>query len=356
MIKKHIEHRFISIITALAITFSGLMLFNPLRAYASNDTNKEYYDEALVTELNNIEPIKDQYGLKGVDFCNLFTSEKIPMYEYTENGIVKMGQVLPVYYQNVMKLIMFEVNDNRYQATAIPNDMTVNNENLAIVYDNTGCYFYNGDSFILLFKSSLRLANRNHITTLPDSEKQKIKTTNVTNKMRINYYTQSRPTNVILNVTFVPQPSGSNICWAAVTAMIVNYIKHTNYSATYIAYMQFGSDYDHGLNPSDVADYMNDFFSLGYTYHNSPASINRICTNINNSKPIYGSFYYYKNSSNWGYHASLIYGYNIINDTIFIKDPESGSVSGYQTSSGVSYYSAAAGVTLSLSKTVCKYW
>ena len=128
MVKKQIKNRIIAFCTALAMSFSVLVLFEPFKAFALNDTRKEYYDEALIEELSVIEPVKENYGLKGVNFSELYTSEKIPVYEYTKGGIVKTGQVLPVYYQGQMKLLMYEVENNRYQAVAVPKGVNVDSE------------------------------------------------------------------------------------------------------------------------------------------------------------------------------------------------------------------------------------
>ena len=352
MIKKHIAHRFISILTALAISFSGLILFDSFKAYASNYTSKEYYDEALLEELRAIEPVKENYGLKGVDFCNLYTSDRIPVYEYKKDGIVETGHVLPVYYQNKMKLIMFEVENNRYQAIAVPKGVSVDSDSLALIYDDSGCNIYNGQSTVQLFHSNIIIEGRNHITALSSNDEKQIELACLTKKYKIHYYVEPLrlQTYYILNVNYVPQ-TNNNICWAASTAMIVNYKKNTNYSAWYVAFMRYGSNYNQGLSPSGVADNMNSTFNLGYTYHNSAASQNVICSNINNHNPIYGSFSFLN-----GNHGAVIYGYNIINNTFFIMDPEYGSTTGYMSSTVLKYTSPASGYLMSLDRTVSKKW
>lgn len=56
------------------------------------------------------------------------------------------------------------------------------------------------------------------------------------------------------------------------------------------------------------------------------------------------------------YHAAVIYGYNIINDTYFILDLEYGSTTGHMSSSGLTYTSPVYNKTMTLYYTVCKNW
>lgn len=358
MVKKLIKNRIIAFFTAFAMSFSGLILFEPFKAFASSDTNKEYYDEALIEELSIIEPVKENYGLNGVDFCNLYTSEKIPVYEYTNNGILETGQVLPVYYQGQMKLLMYEVENNKYQAAAIPEGISVDSDSLAMIYDDSGCYFYNGKSSIQLFISNTRKEKRNSITALSKTDKKRINLSEQKEIRRIKYIPKTRSASVTLSIAFITQPMNTEICWAAVSAMLVNYKKNTNYTATEIAIMYRGITWNHGLDADKVAVFLNNRFNLGYTYYSAAASMNQICTNINNGNPVYGSFYYFRNYDNKGYHAALIYGYNMMYNSVYIADPQSGFTTGQYSNSRVTYIRPADGYTYHFfqSRTVCKNW
>ena len=356
MIKKNNAHRFISILTALVLSFSGLMMFNPLLAHAASDTNKEYYNEALIEELSVIEPVKENYGLNGVDFCELYTSEQIPVYEYTKDGIEKTGQVLPVYYQGHMKLIMFEVENNKYQAVAIPKDISVDIDYLAIIYDDSGCHFYNGKTSIQLFISNTKEEKRNCITSLSKTDKKRINLSKQNKIRKIKYKPKNRSASVTLSISFITQPRNTEICWAAVSAMIVNYKKNTNYTATEIALMHKLIGWNDGLSADKVAIFLNNTFNLGYKYYSDAASMNQICININNGNPVYGSFYYFRNYDNKGYHAALIYGYNMMYNSVYIADPQSGFTTGQYLNSRVTYLRPTNGYTYHFyqKQTVCK--
>lgn len=357
MTKKQFRFRIIAMFTAVVLSFSGMVIFKPMGAYAFNDNNV-FYDEVLIEELNSIEPIKDQYNLAEADFSNLLTSERIPTYEYTNDGIGKMGYARPIYYNNELKLIMLETDNNKYQSVAVPKSLSESGNSLAMIYDNTGSYLFNGETFSPMFKSSVDLSNRKSINTISDNEKQKIDTADVKEKQAIEYTNNAARTQTyyILNVKYVPQGIGTEICWAAATAMIVNYKNGLQYNARTMAEKVYGSDYNYGLSPREVAMIMNYYFSIGYTFHSTGASQNTICTNIDNSNPIYGSFFFLISPGDGRYHAAVIYGYNIINGTIFIMDPEYGSTTGRMVNSQLTYTSPASGYTLTLNNTVSKNW
>lgn len=359
MYKNHRLVRFIAVLTALAISFSGMVLFDSVHAYAESPLIKEYYDEALIEELSVIEPVKENYGMKGVDFCELYTSEKIPVYEYTKSGIEKAGQVLPVYYHGQMKLIMFEVENNKYQAVAIPINISVDNDSLAILYDDSGCYFYNGQSTVQVFHSNIILDSRKHISSLSSTDKQQIILANLKEKRRIHYSIElSRlQTYYILGVYYIHQ-STNNLCWAAASAMIINYKKNYNnnnsLSDVDVAKSYWGNDYNRGLNPKYVDDALNNY-NLNYHYHGLSASMDRIYTNINNHNPIYGCFYF-MDGSNARHHAAVIYGYSVMAGKIYLIDPEYGYITSQITSSQFTYVRPDKNLTMIMQNTVSKNW
>lgn len=179
-----------------------------------------------------------------------------------------------------------------------------------------------------------KLCSCTNLNYLPDvSEKERIQT----------YFS--------CDVKYVTQNPYNQICWAASTAMIVNYLKGTSYTAVDVAKAKLGNDFNQGLDTDRVVVFMNDTYEIGYSYHDIGPSEAAVLENIKAGYPLYASA-----SINGSSHAVVIFAVNPVLGYFSFFDPLQGAVSVYSNGSSNSFVDENTGKTYTFLRTICKKW
>ena len=319
----------------------------------------------IIDALRYIEEDKENFDLGDVNFESIEVGESIYAYEYTDMGFDKIGEVCPLIADGQLIATTIRVGDNGYSIeTSLAQAINKTDcKNIALVYDCDSCYLYDGLDFTLLGQSGIMVSER----ALLDRTKAAYYSNgliaqNISNSVLLGYSSPSSAlqlntqTYFSCNVSYVIQLPFSNICWAATTATILNYLNGTSTTAAGINMEYFDSSavVDEGVSPSSVKSFMQNNYNLSYTYNNYVPSASAILTNIVDGYPIYGSFHFTSNGG--GYHACTIYGNNPISGYISVMDPQFGSTSAVSTGSSYSYVSAYAFNTLTLARAICHTW
>ena len=154
------------------------------------------------------------------------------------------------------------------------------------------------------------------------------------------------------NVSYVTQRPYENLCWAATTASIVNYLKGRNITAETVARTYLGSNFDVELAYILEPSVLNMFGVNNYTYGNRVPSSGVILNNIQSGYPIMANF---QHSS--GGHIVALYGINVTGGYLYVMDPYHGFCSTtYSASAGHTYYWPNGGATYTFGSATCRYW
>ncbi len=353
--------KIISLMLALAMIFSMSTISASATAVNTTEVSE------IVSALNAVECVKEQFGLASVDFEHLsYSTNYIYAYDYTSEGLVYNSEFIPIAYDNsLIGWIIKATNDGNtvYQfSTAFVdqvNSIVSSEMSIAFIYDCNASYMYDGNQLYKLGDISLQVESRSILST-----SDVLNTVNVTLNRLYGYNdlpytsinTNSRaPIYYSCNVSFVSQNPPSNLCWAASSACIINYLNDSMTTADSVARNWFKtmvySEYNLTLPFSSVDDVLSDY-GISYTGRTQVPSDSIILRNIRNGYPIYGSF-----SWSNGSHGVVIYGINLTSSYIYIMDPEYGFCTASSSASGAhTFVSGYSGVTLTLARAVCKYW
>ncbi len=194
------------------------------------------------------------------------------------------------------------------------------------IYDYNNCYMYDGIHFYVLCEISIKTENREIINTERTYSFGNIKLNNFSNTYYLNYNTSTVQTRAqsyySCGVSFVTQNPVSNICWAASTACITNYLLGGSRTAISVAQDYYGtSNYNQELS-LDLQDDVLNSYGLNYSYRSQVPTDGIIYKNITRDFPIQATFVW-----NAGFHSVVIYGCNIISGYISVMDPEFGFLS-----------------------------
>lgn len=350
--RRKIIKRLISGISAIALSV-GLLGSIPASA------DDLVFDAQLNTELSVVESVKELYDLEDVDFDRLTTSDRIPI--YNSSNIKESGSCVPIFYNNVLRMIALDSNNGNYQIISIPRDRKIKaGTQIAFLIDNNGISLYNGKNSKYIFKNT-QLSNSSDSTKTLKINNQSIKLSKTLKNKRIAYTTPGAKRiaqqNYICNVQKQLQNPYRYICWAACIAMIKNYADHNNkYTAEKVAknYSKNSNNFDKVLSPDKVARLMRDDYGLNsYFYKKKIPTDSIMMSNLKYDNPMIGEFKY-RNSDERG-HAVCIYGINSMAGRLLIIDP----LLGYTTAvpNGTTYsYKDKDGYTLKLCGAVCRSW
>ncbi len=314
----------------------------------------------IVEALNYVTLDKQHFGLNGVDFNRLETSDPIQMYEYANGRLSRIGETYPLIFAgSIVALATSSDGENYTIETSLATKINkAISDKVAIIYDSKGVYVYDGEDIISIFKEKSVISRRGQLNGARKSEFSDVKVASIKKRSLLNYREIKpalRQSYYSCNVSYVTQNPYSNLCWAATVACIKNYKSGTNWTAGSVSKLYYDTSYvvDSTAYDSSVAGFMRNRCSLSYTYRSSRPSDNAILSNITSGYPIYGSFYVSPTSYR---HAGTIYGINVISGYISVMDPISGSVSAVTNGSTYSYYNADYGVVCTLDSGIAHTW
>ena len=358
--KNHRERR--KLFRRLISGVSALVLFVGLLGSIPASADDLVFDAQLNTELSVVESVKELYDLEDVDFERLTTSERIPIYNST--NIKESGSCVPIFYNNVLRMIALDSNNGNYQIISIPRDRKIKaGTQIAFLIDNNGISLYNGKNSKYIFKNT-QLSNSSDSTKTLKINNQSIKLSKTLKNKRIAYTTPGAKRiaqqNYICNVQKQLQNPYKNLCWAACIAMIKNYAAHNNnLTAEKVAkkYSKNSNNFDKVLTPDEVARFMRNEYGLNsYFYKKKIPTDSIMIDNLKSDYPIIGEFKYSGNS-NTG-HAVCIYGINSVAGRLLIIDPLIGYTTATPNGSTYSYFRNDCNCLrrLELKGAVCRLW
>ena len=355
------------LIKRITTVFVALMImFCSIPTYANEISNLDISSKTIKlinNALTYVEEDKSSFGIRDVNFDLLEVTDSVNMYSFENDCFRKIGEFYPIVLGSHIIALAISNPQGKYSIeTSLAKSIDkFNHDDIAVIYDALGAYLYNGQDLIFLGESGIKVPERSSINENRIIDFSGVKLSSTEISVSLDYKTKGRPTNrqtyYSCNVSYVPQAPYSNLCWAATTACIKNYLNNSNYTTAQIAMLYFnsGTVYNVGMYDCNVASFMQNTLMLSYTYGNYKPSDAAILSNITNGFPIYGSFTWSSGSSN-GRHASTIYGVNAVSGYITVMDPEFGSSTATTNGSTYTYVSGYSGVTLTLDRGICHSW
>lgn len=345
--------KYLSAILALCMVFQ---LSTPSLAVSDEVTltNKS----GLIESLNCIEPQKDAFGLKNVDFSNIYVGDMIHAYEYTSDGLHEIFGLYPLFENSTLIAFAIANEDGKYTiTTALVNEVSaIEPLNVALIYDRHCCYLYNGSDITLLIKNVEEADNRVVLSEgLEALCVTKIALADMSLREYLgyaNYPNAHNQSSYYCSVKYVTQLPYNHICWAATIACIVNCRTGTSYTAPEIAQSYYGSDFDYTLSMSNILLLMNAQYALGYHIIGRAPTDKVLVDNLSTGWPLFG----YVKGSNGSSHACTLYGINTSTGSLSVMDPLFGAALAYRSSSTdlYAYVSPRSGLTFSLSNAIAR--
>ncbi len=342
----------------LCLILSFIMCFSIVIPVCAETTSLKYtlvpsdICNAIAYELSIFEQDKACIGMGNVDFHNLYISEKVGVYEYTQEGFHSLSTAYLLFEDGQVVNLAYQVDELQFQlmpslASAIQQlDLT----DCVLVYDANGCYIYNGFSLFPLGYAAETIEGRSFIQNATVAELSNLELCSLQSTQRLNYVSNSisarTQTNYTLSVSYITQLPYENLCWAACIAMISNYVNGTTLDTYTVASAFLGeSNLDELVTIPQVRSIMNNTYNLGYSYVATVPSDNMLVSNIKNGYPIMGLT---------PTHAVTIYGVNVLAGRILLMDPLCGSITCYNSSSGYIYTHPTKGIQMIITDALCK--
>lgn len=356
--------RFLSIVLILSICLSV-----NFEAHANNTSNNDV-NAKIIEALRNIEPIKADMKLGNVNFADITVSDPIHAYNYMSNGIAESNILyypLRVDGELIAWAIANESGETAfYQISRLyvdeVNAIVNSNTQFAFVFDYDSSYLYDGTHIHLLKHSSEPVEDRGILTSSMGMTSNLDLQLNNMNSTKLLGYSSTITTRALvvhkLNINHVTQQPYGNICWAASSACIYNYVKGDYLTAADVARQYYGNtNFNRTIPTGTELNILNGVLGLSYTNRYQTASADNILYNIQGGYPIFGIF---KVSGNLN-HAVVIYGINTSNNVIYIMDPSATSAAtGMLTGSFVTnkgyQYTSPNNNTLTFSVAFTRLW
>ena len=316
----------------------------------------------IISALQNMEWMKDDIGLADVDFRTLSIAEPMYTYEYTSRGWIQNNVIYPLLSNGVLVAWAISLDrngDEEYQITAElvkeVKSILAENTSFTLLYDDTCCYLYDGNVTHLLKQNGIQVKSRTPWVMNVNELPMNANLTDISDAELLGYtvkMTTYAQTYYECPVSFVTQKPYSNLCWAASTACVVNYVKGKNYTAVDVAKKYYGNtDYNKKADATQVVSVLRNKYFLLYSHKEQKPGDGIIGHNIQKGYPVIGLF-----SSYVGAHAVVICGINIVSGYIKIMDPNFGFCSAIVSSAGYQYTNASTGITYTFGGAICRYW
>ncbi len=348
----------------------ALLMFFSTSAMAAEVSENSFIDldicKRINSELNNIEIIKENYGLQNIDFDTLSVSNPINAYEYINNELMDAGFSLYALTSegNLVAFMIKNNETNTYQFTiGLVNGISTSikaDDSFAIIYDKNNCYAYSLSNGLIVLNSinidnNRDILDKNNLSILSNAILNKYSPVQLlgysnteTDLVANETYTNSLlslSNYSYLNVSYVSQGANTNYCWASSDACIGNYLTSRNLSGEYVAYLTYGSDYNKGADIYTAMTALNTIYGISYNYYYSVPSITTMYSTISNGHPIYSVWEFGTIGSS---HAMVIYGVNTSVNYLYLMDPLIGFSSSGKVGSDFVYTSTYTGYTMYL--------
>ncbi len=335
--------------------------------------------EQINIALLSVVDDKEHFGMSDVDFSTLAVSSPIPMYEYVNKTFCYIGEWYPLVSNNHIVAIATSPTGNGFCISSSILSKTldsINENNIAILYDMDEAYAYNGKNLIPLFNISPEdidvderyIPYRDNIESNSDIDFSNVQLSSASDLTMLGFsdsgLARSTLNTYSCNVSYVTQYPYSNLCWAATLACIKNYLSGTTLTAGAVSSQCFNSPsvIDVGMPGSNVAFFMQNNYSMSYTYQNAVPSDSAMISNLSAGYPIYGGFVWYSNTNPpvaHG-HACTIYSISYISPSvksINVMDPSYGAGISTATFNGTNYvFTSAYGHDMFLQEGICHTW
>lgn len=352
----------LSLILALCLSFALAAPAWATDTDFANDSQKA----AIIDVLQYVESDKESFNLSNVNFEDIEIGSAINAYEYTEDGFQEIIKFYPLYYNSEIVALSTTTDDEHYQIeTALANKIAQSGiENVAIIYDAENCYLYDGSDFILVFDGLTTFEGRALLFNSRDvADTSKLLLTGLYQSENLDYYLplDNRASSIYrCNVLYITQQPYNNLCWAASTACITNYVKGRALTTEMVAREFYNSSVilDQAQSPETVEALMNNKYNLNYKYKNQRPSDSTILTNIKNNYPIYGSFFWYDSKNNLYAHGTTIFAIDLMDGYISVMDPITGAYTAYYNNNygTYTYIPSYNATTFTLSRAICHDW
>ena len=322
--------------------------------------------EAIIDVLQYVESDKDSFNLSDVDFESIEIGHAIYAYEYTYDGFKEITKFFPLYYNSKLVALTTTMDNEHYQIeTALARKIAQSGvSNITILYDAENCYLYDGYEFISAFDNLTPFAGRSLLVNSRNiADTTGLLLTDLSETEELGYYSSldSRASDTYrCSVRYITQNPYDNLCWAAVTATIVNYVNGDNLNTVKVAKKCLDSDEieDVGVTLDTVAGYFKDIYGLNYISKDKAPSDDTILTNLKNDYPIYGSFLLYHSDGSTNGHGTTIFAINLMSGYISVMDPKTGAyTANYSSYNGTyAYFPSNVAATAILTKGMCPIW
>lgn len=351
------KKKWMSLVLTFALIF-GIFPTIGIAAEINEVTPSASERVAIIATLQYVEEDKNAFNLDEVEFSDLYIGDKIYTYEYTENGLDELYYAFPIFYDGRIIALATKVSESNFQISVnLASELNeIRNLSIALIYDSNAVYVFDGDTFSLLNTIPVTISYRQNFQDgYPDMSVENIKLCDLKKNTELNY-TSSASTRVqtyfSCPVKYVPQGTGTDICWAATIACIVNYVQNKSLTAKDVAIAARDPiNYNQGMLPNDCAKVLQNIYNLNYTYINHVPSDLAILENIQTGYPLYGSF-----SNDHRSHAGTIFGINIVSGYITVMDPMMGSTTALCINGEYAYSNTVMGEIIALEKAVCFVW
>lgn len=312
-------------------------------------------EEQLLEVLYGAELQKELLGLEKVDFSQLFICTPVNTYCFIDDHFIEGVKLYPIIYKGETVFFALE-NCGSFQITTAMVDMLneyiVKGLDFCLVYDRNACYLFIEGGLSKLVVSEVPIENRD-ILDLEDSVSadNELVTLRQNNLLPLDYNQRVERTETYIgcNVAYVKQEPGTDICWAAAVACIVNYKTKSSLTATDVVL-------DYGTGSSGLKDVfipsVFEKYGLSYSFQETAPSNNVISNNLRQDYPIYGSFIVNTSSR----HSAVIYGINVVGGYIYVMDPLIGFTSATMQNGKYAYVNPTNLSVLTLDRAVCHSW
>ena len=288
------------------------------------------------------------FGINGMT-DTLWVGEYIPSYEIVEKKVseIKSIRQYPVFNKNgelILFAIVFE-NDGIHVSlsSAYVTDINKLRDNtkqeFSFIYAANAVFLRVDTSLCLLTEYDYSIPGRDVLSYNNGSSLLcNGKTLTACHRLNIilrflnNGIMDESDYSAYVSVPVIRQPSGSNWCWAASMASVVNYELGTTYTCTGMAY-NYTTNTSEFSNLYTIQSRLNEDFSLIY-YSVTNGDMLTVLNSIGEGHPLIGSFFYQIPGTNYSLgHAVVIRGINLESLYISIMDPSPDSVGNYSTCS-----------------------
>lgn len=348
----------ISLISAVVLCFSI-----STNAFAASDCeiinhgpNLDAEIEELLPYLCTVASDAENLGYKSEEFDSLCVGLPIHAYEYLSTGTLRETDFVfyPIFSDNELLFMMLKKDDGLIHMTQAFCDLFSNylNDDILIIYDIDNSYIVDRESYGLQIAYTFDASSdeRGDLLGMPnDLHSAGIVWTRLSGYREVTLESSAQPCyDPIMPPVYLEVPKVlqyfSQLCWAASTASIGNFLTGERYTAPEIATEKFGVDFNHGASVQDSTDMLLQIYGIAYPYFSDDrASCDKtIYNNISAGYPLFGVWL----CSNGVYHQTVIRGINRPVG-IYIMDPLQGFVTAQKSIDGYSYVGAS-GYTFTL--------